>query len=51
MVVNPNFHTLWTLMILLKEELECCMAKLEEGQGVVRPERAAGHAKVSKKKI
>jgi hypothetical protein len=50
MGVNPNFRTLRTLMILRKEELECCIVKLEEGQGVAGPERAAGHEKVSKKK-
>lgn len=46
MGVNPNFCTLRRLTILLKEEVECCIVvKLEEGQSVVRPKRAAGHTK------
>jgi hypothetical protein len=33
-------------MILLKEEAECCIVvRLEEGQRVVGPKRAAGHTK------
>jgi hypothetical protein len=32
-------------MVLLKEKLGCSIVKLEGGQGVFGPERAAGHMK------
>jgi hypothetical protein len=35
---NMDFHTLRNMMVLLIEELEHCIVKLEEGQGVIGAE-------------
>lgn len=43
--VNLDFGTLRNMLVLLKEEVECCIDRLEVGRGLLRRESSAGHVK------